>query len=149
MTPCRIDVYPCIVKSRISRRDTHPWENERGTTRVTACPSALTAEGGRASASDQYSLTGEEPSAAFRVKMHHGMGGSAGDRHGAQNSAMQARNGVCDKIENYISELGRWYVSKRGSDHLRRSQEPLRVFSVLCRPVKSVGTGIRGRMTQG
>jgi len=51
---------------------------------------------------------------AFRVKMHHGMGGSAGDRHGAQNPAMQARNGVCDKIENYISELGRWYVSKRG-----------------------------------
>lgn len=48
------------------------------------------------------------------MKMHHGMGGSAGDRHGAQNPAMQARNGVCDKIENYISELGRWYVSKRG-----------------------------------
>lgn len=48
------------------------------------------------------------------MKMHHGMGGSVGDRHGAQNPAMQARNGVCDKIENYISELGRWYVSKHG-----------------------------------
>ncbi|XP_025158710.1 solute carrier family 35 member F2 isoform X2 [Harpegnathos saltator] len=42
--------------------------------------------------------------------MHHGMGGSAGDRHGAQNLAMQARNGVCDKIENYISDLARWAV---------------------------------------
>ncbi|XP_014476909.1 PREDICTED: solute carrier family 35 member F2-like isoform X1 [Dinoponera quadriceps] len=42
--------------------------------------------------------------------MHHGMGGSAGDRHGAQNPAMQARNGVCDKIENYISDLARWAV---------------------------------------
>ncbi|XP_071561976.1 solute carrier family 35 member F2 isoform X1 [Temnothorax nylanderi] len=47
--------------------------------------------------------------------MHHGMGGSAGDRHGAQNPdiswrEMRARNGICDKIENYISELGQWAV---------------------------------------
>lgn len=83
------------------------------------------------------------------MKMHHGMGGSASDRHGVQNPAMQARNGVCDKIENYISELGRWYVSKRESGRSRRSQEPMRVFSALCRPSESVGTGERGRTTQG
>ncbi|KAI4492407.1 PREDICTED: solute carrier family 35 member F2-like isoform X1 [Polistes canadensis] len=41
---------------------------------------------------------------------HHGMGVSMGDRHGVQNSTMQPRNGVCDKIENYISELGHWAV---------------------------------------
>ncbi|XP_047344502.1 solute carrier family 35 member F2-like isoform X2 [Vespa velutina] len=42
--------------------------------------------------------------------MHHGMGVSMGDRHGGQNSTMQPRNGVCNKIENYISELGQWAV---------------------------------------
>jgi len=81
--------------------------------------------------------------------MHHGMGGSAGDRHGAQNPAMQARNGVCDKIENYISELGRWYVSKRGGGRLRRSQEPLRVFSALCRPSRDGGDGRKGANDPG
>ncbi|XP_076675550.1 solute carrier family 35 member F2 isoform X2 [Andrena cerasifolii] len=45
-----------------------------------------------------------------RAKMHHGMGVSAGDRRCVQNMAMQPRNGVCDKIENYISELGQWAV---------------------------------------
>lgn len=40
------------------------------------------------------------------VKMHPGMGVSAGDRR--ENTVMQARNGVCDKIENYISDLGQW-----------------------------------------
>lgn len=45
-----------------------------------------------------------------RVKMHHGMGVSTGDRRGNQNSAMQSGNGICDKIENYISDLGQWYV---------------------------------------
>lgn len=80
--------------------------------------------------------------------MHHGMGGSSGDRHGAQNPTMQARNGVCDKIENYISELGRWYVSKCEGGRPRRSQEPLRVFSALCYPAELVGTGERGRTTQ-
>lgn len=73
------------------------------------------------------------------MKMHHGMGGSAGDRHGAQNPALRARNGVCDKIENYISELGRWYVSKRGGGRLGRSQGPLRVFSALYRPAFLIG----------
>lgn len=67
----------------------------------------------------------------FRVKMHHGMGGSTSDRHGVQNPTMQARNGVCDKIENYISELGRWYVSKREGGRPRRSQEPLCVFRLV------------------
>lgn len=42
--------------------------------------------------------------------MHHGMGVSMGDHHGDQTSTMQPRNGVCSKIENYISELGEWYV---------------------------------------
>ncbi|KAF7414749.1 hypothetical protein HZH68_003238 [Vespula germanica] len=42
--------------------------------------------------------------------MHHGMGVSMGDRHGDQTSTMQPRNGVCSKIENYISELGHWAV---------------------------------------
>ncbi|XP_066589899.1 solute carrier family 35 member F2-like isoform X1 [Prorops nasuta] len=42
--------------------------------------------------------------------MHHGMGVSGGDRHNNQNLAMQPRNGICDKIENYISELGQWAV---------------------------------------
>ncbi|XP_029054538.1 solute carrier family 35 member F2 isoform X2 [Osmia lignaria lignaria] len=42
--------------------------------------------------------------------MHHGMGVSAGDRRCGENTAMQPRNGVCDKIENYISELGQWSV---------------------------------------
>jgi len=53
------------------------------------------------------------------------MGGSAGDRQSAQNPTMQSRNGICDKIENYISELGRWYVSNRG-DSVR--EEPPCVF---------------------
>ncbi|XP_006622368.1 solute carrier family 35 member F2-like isoform X2 [Apis laboriosa] len=44
------------------------------------------------------------------VKMHPGMGVSAGDRR--ENTVMQARNGVCDKIENYISDLGQWSVWK-------------------------------------
>nr|XP_003701508.2 PREDICTED: solute carrier family 35 member F2-like isoform X2 [Megachile rotundata] len=44
------------------------------------------------------------------VKMHHGMGVSAGDHRCGENPAMQPRNGVCDKIENYISELGQWSV---------------------------------------
>ncbi|KAL2747951.1 solute carrier family 35 member F2-like isoform X2 [Vespula maculifrons] len=42
--------------------------------------------------------------------MHHGMGVSMGDSHGDQTSTMQPRNGVCSKIENYISELGHWAV---------------------------------------
>ncbi|XP_076619910.1 solute carrier family 35 member F2 isoform X3 [Colletes latitarsis] len=47
--------------------------------------------------------------------MHHAMGVSTGDRCCGQNTAMQARNGICDKIENYISELGQWYVSAGSS----------------------------------
>lgn len=58
-------------------------------------------ERGRASAS-VASPTGE----SLGVKMHPGMGVSAGDRR--ENTVMQARNGVCDKIENYISDLGQW-----------------------------------------
>ncbi|XP_043253214.1 solute carrier family 35 member F2-like isoform X2 [Colletes gigas] len=42
--------------------------------------------------------------------MHHAMGVSTGDRCCGQNTAMQARNGICDKIENYISELGQWAI---------------------------------------
>nr|XP_050844679.1 solute carrier family 35 member F2-like isoform X2 [Vespula vulgaris] len=42
--------------------------------------------------------------------MHHGMGVSMDDRHGDQTSTMQPRNGVCSKIENFISELGEWAV---------------------------------------
>lgn len=60
--------------------------------------------------------------------MHHGMGVSAGDRRCVQNMAMQPRNGVCDKIENYISELGQWYVSKGGlagaKDFSRQTVDP-------------------------
>ncbi|XP_053972729.1 solute carrier family 35 member F2-like isoform X1 [Hylaeus volcanicus] len=47
---------------------------------------------------------------SLRAEMNHCMGVSAGDRRCGQNTAMQARNGVCDKIENYISELGQWAV---------------------------------------
>ncbi|XP_024220303.1 solute carrier family 35 member F2 isoform X1 [Bombus vancouverensis nearcticus] len=42
--------------------------------------------------------------------MHPGMGVSAGDRRYGENTVMQSRNGVCDKIENYISDLGQWSV---------------------------------------
>lgn len=83
------------------------------------------------------------------MKMHHGMGGSASDRHGAQNPAMQARNGVCDKIENYISELGRWYVSKRESGRPRRSQEPMRVFFRPVPPFRVGGDGRKGANDPG
>lgn len=78
---------------------------------------SLCAEGGRRSRK-RLDPAAAHRREAFRVKMHHGMGGSVGDRHGVQNPAMQARNGVCDKIENYISELGRWYVSNRGAQTL-------------------------------
>lgn len=67
-------------------------------------------ERGRASASPPEPVVN-----SLRVKMHHGMGVSAGDRRCGQNTAMQPRNGVCDKIENYISELGQWYVNKEES----------------------------------
>lgn len=75
---------------------------------------------------------------AFRVKMHHGMGGSAGDCHGAQNTAMQARNGVCDKIENYISDLARWYVINRGGSNLK---EP--TGATVCFPPCAESVGCR------
>ncbi|XP_015609519.1 solute carrier family 35 member F2 isoform X2 [Cephus cinctus] len=42
--------------------------------------------------------------------MHHNMGVSAGGRLSNQNPNMQPQNGICDKIENYISELGQWAV---------------------------------------
>ncbi|XP_033215410.1 solute carrier family 35 member F2-like isoform X2 [Belonocnema kinseyi] len=42
--------------------------------------------------------------------MHHGMGVSSGVRFGNQSRTMQPRNGFCDKIENYISELRQWAV---------------------------------------
>lgn len=44
------------------------------------------------------------------------------DRHGGQNSTMQPRNGVCNKIENYISELGQWYARFRSYQRLKRSK---------------------------
>ncbi|KAK1131230.1 hypothetical protein K0M31_017518 [Melipona bicolor] len=44
------------------------------------------------------------------AKMHPGMGVSAGDRRCGENTVMQPRNGICDKIENYISDLGQWSV---------------------------------------
>ncbi|XP_023290528.1 solute carrier family 35 member F2 [Orussus abietinus] len=42
--------------------------------------------------------------------MHHGMGVSTAGRLGDQNPNMQPRDGICDRIENYISELGQWAV---------------------------------------
>ncbi|XP_017876802.1 solute carrier family 35 member F2-like isoform X2 [Ceratina calcarata] len=42
--------------------------------------------------------------------MHPGMGVSTCDRRCGENTAIQPRNGVCDKIENYISDLGQWSV---------------------------------------
>lgn len=75
------------------------------------------------------------------MKMHHGMGGSAGERHGAQNTAMQARNGVCDKIENYISDLAQWYVSKRGNGRSKRPKVSLTRFP----PCTAATVGTRGR----
>ncbi|XP_043281610.1 solute carrier family 35 member F2-like [Venturia canescens] len=42
--------------------------------------------------------------------MHPCMGVSAGGRYCHKNSNMQPRNGICDKIENYISELSQWSV---------------------------------------
>lgn len=54
------------------------------------------------------------------MKMHHGMGVSTGDRRCGENSTMQPRNGVCDKIENYISDLGQWYVSEGWLADVRR-----------------------------
>ncbi|XP_046751521.1 solute carrier family 35 member F2-like [Diprion similis] len=45
--------------------------------------------------------------------MHHGKGVSGGGRLSRQNPNMQPpENGICDKIENYISELGKWSVWK-------------------------------------
>ncbi|XP_043461835.1 solute carrier family 35 member F1-like isoform X2 [Leptopilina heterotoma] len=44
--------------------------------------------------------------------MHHGTGMSSGVRFCYQNRTMQPRNGICDKIENYISELRQWAVWK-------------------------------------
>ncbi|XP_025601757.1 solute carrier family 35 member F2-like isoform X2 [Athalia rosae] len=45
--------------------------------------------------------------------MHHGKGVSGGGRLSRQNPNMQpAQNGICDRIENYISELGKWSVWK-------------------------------------
>lgn len=63
------------------------------------------------------------------ANMHPGMGVSAGDRRYGENTVMQSRNGVCDKIENYISDLGQWYVSKswligKGTSDWKSNVEP-------------------------
>ncbi|CAD6204843.1 GSCOCG00003009001-RA-CDS [Cotesia congregata] len=42
--------------------------------------------------------------------MHPCMGVSSGARNCHKNVNMQPRNGICDKIENYISELSQWSV---------------------------------------
>ncbi|KAK0085859.1 hypothetical protein PV325_004299 [Microctonus aethiopoides] len=42
--------------------------------------------------------------------MHPYLGVSANGRNCNQNTNMQPRNGICDKIENYISELSQWSV---------------------------------------
>lgn len=42
--------------------------------------------------------------------MHHGMGVSANVRLNNRNSSMQPQNGLCNKIENYVSDLGQWWV---------------------------------------
>lgn len=77
------------------------------------------------------------------------MGGSAGDRHGAQNPTMQARNGVCDKIENYISDLARWYVSNRVVAAALSAHSSQAVCFPPCVPtVGTVGSGGRGWTTR-